>query len=164
MDANIGLCIIFHNHQFVNHPSLPKSFDIVNDELEKALNEKFFPLIYENYSSELIVDTIKDIEQNEEFNNYGNFKFIFVTHAGRNAETKKNVIFGSDSEPFAVDHIVDLLDDTKCTNLRGKHKVFHFFTCDCVYPPIKEDLRTGFIEIGNGLLVVENVVRDMIIM
>ncbi|RWR99906.1 hypothetical protein B4U80_14811, partial [Leptotrombidium deliense] len=31
------------------------------------------------------------------------------------------------------------------------------------YPPVNEEnVKTGFIEIGNGLLVVENVVRDMI--
>ncbi|RWS18262.1 hypothetical protein B4U80_14650 [Leptotrombidium deliense] len=120
MDNYEGLCVLFVNDRFAKHDRLLRSQIIAEECVEKAMSEKFFPLVYKNLDSNSIIEKVTDVDNNPEYFAYGKFKFVFITHGGKCTETGKNVIFGSDSTPIAIQLIIDLLDDVNTTYLQQK--------------------------------------------
>ncbi|RWS24490.1 uncharacterized protein B4U80_13211, partial [Leptotrombidium deliense] len=165
MDDTYGLCLIFVNDGFARHNRLLRSQIIAEECVGKTEGEMFFPLVYENLDSTSIIEKVTNVDSDPEYNSYGKFKYIFITHGGKCSETGQNVIFGSDSMPIAIQRIIDILDYVNTVNLKGKLKLFRFYNCDCNIPANEGELPLvkGVIE-RDSRNVIKNGIRDTIVM
>lgn len=124
-----GICLIINNYTFFQ---VDEQYERLNDRSgaqkdQENLVETFNFLkykveLYENLSSDMMVDTLKEISSRDH-SNYDSFVCCILTHG------EEGQVFGADSKPVNLQDLTGILKATFTRSLINKPKLFFVQAC-----------------------------------